>query len=223
MPFQGTLLKDTLFFLSRTGENMEENHLPVFFVLDTESSHGRYSGYAKEIKFEDIVKFHGHACDGLYRGIYALSVAFNLLFTDGVIDRTDLRAMSRNSPCLGDAASYLTGARVRFGTQDVTNQQGVWYILQRISSGETVEVREEHGFFPEEISNAEASLFSASGEELRARMDRLKDLQDNWVKDTLLKTQPADHYLAKKIDYNWNDVPYSNKGIRTDVLFKDVI
>ncbi len=224
MPFQGTPLKDTLFSPSKnTGENMEENHIPIFHVLDTESSHGRYSGFAKEIKFEDIVKFHGHPCDGLYRGIYALSVALDLLFPNGVIDRTDLRVMSRNSPCVGDAASYLTGARVRFGTQDVTNQQGVWYILQRISSGEAVEVREEPGFFPEEISKAEASLFSSTGEELKARMDQLKDLQSNWVNNTLLKTRPADHYHAKKIDYSWNDVPYVNKGIRTDVIFKDVI
>lgn len=224
MPFQGTLLKDTLYFPSKwTGENMNEDNLPVFLVLDTESSHGRYSQSTKEIKFEDIVKFHGHACDGLYRGIYALSVAFDLLFPNGVIDRTDLRVLSRNSPCLGDAASYLTGARIRFGTQDVTDQQGVWYILQRISTGKAVDVREEPGFFPEEISKAEASLLSAPGEKLSAMMDHLKRLQDNWVKDTLLKTQPADHYFAKNIDYNWNNVLYSNKGIRSDVIFKDVI
>lgn len=202
---------------------MNEDNLPVFLVLDTESSHGRYSQSTKEIKFEDIVKFHGHACDGLYRGVYALSVALDLLFPDGVVDRTDLRAISRNSPCLGDAASYLTGARVRFGTQDVTSQPGVWYIIQRISSGKTVEVKEEPGFFPEEVLEAEASLSSASGEKLHALMDRLKDLQDTWVNNTLLKTRPEDHYLAKKIDYKWTDVPYSNKGIRTDVIFKDVI
>jgi formylmethanofuran dehydrogenase subunit E len=202
---------------------MEENNLPVFHVLDTESSHGRYSGSTKEIKFEDIVKFHGHACDGLYRGVYALSVALDLLFPDGVVDRTDLRAISRNSPCLGDAASYLTGARIRFVTQDVTSQPGVWYILQKISSGETVEVKEEPGFFPEEIVEAEASVASASGEELSAALDRLKALQDNWVKNSLLETPPSDHYSAKKIDYKWTDVQYSNKGIRTDVIFKDMI
>lgn len=202
---------------------MEENNIPVFHVLDTESSHGRYSKSTKEIKFEDIVKFHGHACDGLYRGVYALSVGLGILFPDGVVDRTDVRAISRNSPCLGDAASYLTGARVRFGTQDVAPQQGVWYIIQKISSGETVEVKEEPGFFPEEISEAEASLNSASGENISAALDRLKALQDNWINNTLLKTRPGDHYFAEKIDYKWNDVSYSNKGIRTDVIFKNVI
>lgn len=202
---------------------MTQMNLPVFTVRDTESSHGRYSQFTKEITFDDLVNFHGHACDGLYRGTYALSVAFKIIFPDGVIDRTDLRVISRNSPCLGDAASYLTGARVRFGTQDVMSEPGVWYILQRISTGEAVEVNEERGFFPAEISEAEASLVSATREELPRKLDRLKALQDNWVKNTFLKTRPEDHYHARKIELKWKEVPYANKGIRTDIIFKDVI
>ena len=42
---------------------MGEENIPIFHVLDTESSHGRYSKSSKEIKFDDLVKFHGHACD----------------------------------------------------------------------------------------------------------------------------------------------------------------
>jgi formylmethanofuran dehydrogenase subunit E len=202
---------------------MTEKNLPVFTVLDTESSHGRYSQSTKEITFDDLVRFHGYACDGLYRGTYALSVAFKILFPDGVIDRTDLRAISRNSPCLGDAATYLTGARVRFGTQDVMSNPGVWYIVQRISTGMAVKVTEDSGFFPEEISDAEASLSSASEEQLPGKLDRLKSLQDNWVKNTLLNTRPDDNYHARVIEHKWTEAPYSNKGIRTDIIFKDVI
>ncbi|MEM0157807.1 MAG: formylmethanofuran dehydrogenase subunit E family protein [Thermoplasmataceae archaeon] len=202
---------------------MAGKNLPVFNVLDTESSHGRYSQSTKLITFNDMVKFHGHACDGLYRGTYALSVAFAVMFPDGVIDRTDLRAISRNSPCLGDAASYLTGARVRFGTQDVLKEPGVWYILQRISTGDAVEVTEDHGFFPAEISDLEASLVSATRDELPRKVDYLKLLQDSWIKNTLLKTRPEDHYHARRIQHTWNEVPYSNKGLRTDIIFKDVI
>lgn len=202
---------------------MNEENIPTFNVLDTESSHGRYSKEYKQIRFEDLVKFHGHACDGLYRGTYALSVAFKLLFPDGIIDRTDLRIVSRNSPCLGDAASYLTGARVRFGTQDVMNKPGVWYIVQKISTGEAVHVYEENGFFPDEISKIESSLSQLSADQLSKRLTELKEKQDKWVKDVLLNTRPCDHYLAQKLDYNWIDVPYANKGNRTDILFKDVI
>ena len=202
---------------------LNEENIPSFKVLDTESSHGRYSREYKQIKFEDLVKFHGHACDGLYRGTYALSVALRMFFPDGIVDRTDLRAVSRNSPCLGDAVSYLTGARVRFGTQDVRNEPGVWYILQKISTLEAVYVYEEKGFFPEEISKIEYSLSELSREQLPNRLNELKEKQDFWVRNTLLCTRPSEHYFAKKLDYKWIDVPYANKGVRTDILFKDVI
>lgn len=202
---------------------MYENNMPSFKVLDTESSHGRYSKSTKDIGFEDLVKFHGHACDGLYRGAYALSVALKSLFSDDIVDRTDLRAISRNSPCLGDAASYLTGARVRFGTQDVRNQEGVWYIVQRISTGETVEVKEEAGFFNKDIIELESSLSLAQADELPGKLDNLKALQDDWVSNVLLKTRPEEHYHSSRIEYSWKEVPYANKGIRTDIIFKDVI
>jgi formylmethanofuran dehydrogenase subunit E len=202
---------------------MVGENIPTFHVLDTESSHGRYSREYKEIKFDDLVKFHGHACDGLYRGSYALSVALSDLFPDGIIDRTDLRVISRNSPCLGDAASYLTGGRIRFGTQDVENRPGVWYIVQKISTGLAISVTEEDGFFPDEISKMEASLSSVSGRALSERLDMLKEMQDKWVNDVLLNSKPSEHYHAKKIDYTWKEVQYKNKGIRTDVIFKDVI
>ncbi|WP_337860855.1 formylmethanofuran dehydrogenase subunit E family protein [Ferroplasma sp.] len=197
--------------------------LPVFTVLDTESSHGRYSQSTIKITFDDMVKFHGHACDGLYRGTYALSVGLKSLFPNDIIDRTDIRTISRNSPCLGDAASYLTGARVRFGTQDVAGVPGVWYILQRISTEEAVKVAEEPGFFPGEVLDAEASLDIATREELPAKLDQLKELQDNWVNNILLKTKPEDHYYAKRIDYKWKEVKYENTGIRSDIKFKNVM
>lgn len=202
---------------------MKDENTPVFYVLDTESSHGRYSRKYKEIRFEDLVKFHGHACDGLYRGSYALSVALDVLFPNGAVDRTDLRAVSRNSPCLGDAATYLTGARIRFGTQDVENTPGVWYIIQRISTAEAVKVTEENGFFPSEISNMETSLLSLPADRLSEGVDQLKEMQDEWIKNVLLITKPKEHYHVKNIDYAWREVQYNNKGVRTDIIFKDVI
>ena len=195
----------------------------LFRVLDTESSHGRYSKEYKEIRFSDLVKFHGHACDGLYRGSYALTVALHDLFPDGIVDRTDLRVVSRNSPCLGDAATYLTGARVRFGTQDIRNRSGVWYIVQKISTGETVSVSEDEKFFPQEIADVEASLSSLNGIKLSKQLTLLKNMQDSWVQSVLLTTEPDDHYHAKRIEYEWKEVQYNNKGIRSDIIFKDVI
>ena len=202
---------------------MGEENIPIFHVLDTESSHGRYSKSSKEIKFDDLVKFHGHACDGLYRGSYALAVAFAELFPNGTIDRTDLRVISRNSPCLGDAVTYLTGGRIRFGTQDVENMPGVWYIIQRIATGEAVSVSEDEGFFPEEISKIEASLPELSGDILSEKLDKLKEMQDTWIRKVLLNSKPTEHYHVKRVKYTWKEVQYSNKGIRTDIIFKDVM
>ena len=111
-------------YISDAAKNAK--YMPEFKVIDTESSHGRYSDRTKIITFVDLIKFHGHGCDGLFRGMYAMYVGLSSLFPNGIIDRTDLRVISRNSPCLGDVASYLTGGRVRFGTQDVRNIPGVW-------------------------------------------------------------------------------------------------
>jgi hypothetical protein len=92
---------------------------PEFEVLDSESTLGRYASMTKTITLKDLVKFHGHACDGLVQAAGAMSLALHELFPDGVIDRTDLRILSKNSPCFMDVSAYLTGGRINFGTLDV--------------------------------------------------------------------------------------------------------
>ena len=69
-----------------------------------------------EIEYEKIARcgvVAGHVCGGLVESAASLRVAFDVLFSDGFIDRTDLRIVSNNSACGGDVASYLTG-----GSQD---------------------------------------------------------------------------------------------------------
>lgn len=197
-------------------------YLPVFRVRDTESSHGRYATEIKRIDGIDLVRFHGHPCDGLFRGMYAMSLALESLFPDGVVDRTDLRFLSRNSPCLGDVGAYLTGGRVRFGTQDVANRPGVWYIVQRISTGKTVEVAEGEGFFPREMINMESQLAHLSQREKSEAVATLKRMQEDWLRNSLFPSRPEENYTVREIDFEWEDVPYAHKGERTDVLYKDV-
>ncbi|WP_430626388.1 formylmethanofuran dehydrogenase subunit E family protein [Sulfobacillus thermotolerans] len=200
----------------------QQTELPTFWVRDTVSSHGRYADRAKKITGIDLVRFHGHACDGLFRGMYALSVAFPALFPDGVIDRTDMRVMSRNSPCLGDVAAYLTGGRIRFGTQDVDNSLGVWFLLQRMSTGQTVKVHEEPGFFPTEIGQGEAQLAHLNGDDLSRAVTALQDRQNQWVEHVLLPSSPSDHYFVEPLDFTGPDVPFEHIGVRTDILYKNV-
>jgi formylmethanofuran dehydrogenase subunit E len=196
--------------------------LPRFHVLDTESSHGRYAQGTKTLTLKDLVKFHGHACDGLFRGALALAEAFRVLFPSGIVDRTDLRGLSRNSPCLGDVLSYLTGARIRFGTQDVFAEEGVQFIVQRVSSGRTVRVRERPGIYPEALAAWEKSLLSDPGAVTADAVGRLREAQWAWVRDVLL-VHPADElYSVEEIaGFEWQAPPYERIGTRTDVLFKD--
>ncbi|MCL6564648.1 MAG: formylmethanofuran dehydrogenase subunit E family protein, partial [Firmicutes bacterium] len=162
-----------------------EARLPQFHLRDTKSSHGRYAQDIKVITGKDLVKFHGHACDGLFRAMLALEQGLAALFPDRMIDRTDLRVRSHNSPCLGDVAAYLTGGRIRFNTQDVEHRSGVWFVLQRISTEQAVEVHELPGVYPPELAAEEARLLraaAASPEEI----DRLREAQWDWVRYRLL-------------------------------------
>ncbi|SHL08099.1 formylmethanofuran dehydrogenase subunit E family protein [Alicyclobacillus tolerans] len=215
-----TQMDDELWYWSVNAQTAP--YLPVFRVRDTESSHGRYAKGIKQIHGIDLVRFHGHPCDGLFRGMYAMSLALQSIFPDGVVDRTDLRFLSRNSPCLGDVGAYLTGGRVRFGTQDVLNRPGVWYIVQRISTGQTVEVTEQEGFFSKEIMDLESRLPTLSGDEQAQGVSELKQMQDEWLNTHLFPSRPEEHYTVREIEWDWLDVPYDNKGKRTDVLYKNV-
>lgn len=199
-----------------------EADLPVFWVQDTVSSHGRYADKAKKITGIDLVRFHGHACDGRFRGMYALAVATPVLFPDGIIDRTDLRVLSQSSPCLGDVAAYLSGGRIRFGTQDVDSSTGVWFILQRVSTGQTVKVTEDPGFFPSEIGEMEGQLPKLSGADLSRAVTALQERQDQWIQQVLLPAAPPEHYHAEEIERQWTAVPFGHIGLRTDTVYKNV-
>ena len=97
-------------------------YLPVFTVRDTLHKFGRYDPHLKTITIHDLIRFHGHLCGGLMEAAVALRAAFDYLFPDGVVDRTDLEIVSNNSACGGDVAAYLTGARARFNTHRIDPQ-----------------------------------------------------------------------------------------------------
>ncbi len=195
--------------------------LPVFEVLDTESSLGRYAQGTKRVTVKDLVKFHGHPCDGLFRGAFAMRLALDALEPHGIADRTDLRVLSRNSPCLGDVAAYLTGGRVRFGTQDVRDEPGVWYLVQQISTGRAVRVWERPGVYPPDLAQREARMMAEAKAEA-AEIDAVREAQSRWVRDVLLVRPASELYAVETLaSYEWEEVPYAHAGRRTDVLFKN--
>ena len=83
----------------------EAPYAPTFRVLDTESSLGPYAEHLKTITLKDLVKMHGHPCDGLVTAACAMSVGLNQFYPNGVIDRTDTCCITNNSPCYGDVAA----------------------------------------------------------------------------------------------------------------------
>ncbi|MGC9220559.1 MAG: hypothetical protein ACP5H2_04305 [Solirubrobacteraceae bacterium] len=82
-------------------------------------------------------------------------------FPDEPLDRIDLLVVCRSSPCLGDLSANLTGGRVRSGTHRLDDSLEVGFVLQRLSSKEVWEVREQPGFFPPLIAVWEAALLEA--------------------------------------------------------------
>ncbi len=180
---------------------LETARLPAFEVIDTRSAQGRLDLRPKTVTVADLILFHGHAFDGLLRGAWAMRALCDIAFRTAPLDRSDLLAVSKNSPCLGDVAAYLTGGRARFGTLRLDGTLGVGFVVQVLSTGQAWEVHEEPGFFPALIAAWEAALL---GDELGEKEKREllavhEAAQWDWVREALLPTAPAEHYLVRQL------------------------
>jgi hypothetical protein len=90
-------------------------YAPVFEMLATQGTQGRYYPYTYPVTLKDLVRFHGHDCEGTTHAGNAAWVAFKILFPDGIIDRSVLWGVSGESPCWSDSVAFLTGARLQYG------------------------------------------------------------------------------------------------------------
>ncbi|OGI01996.1 MAG: hypothetical protein A2Y25_08480 [Candidatus Melainabacteria bacterium GWF2_37_15] len=192
-------------------------------VLDTESSLGRYATKTKEITLKDLALIHGHLCDGLVISYVQVKAAGAKLFPDGIIDRTDLRVVSKNGPCWVDAVSMMTGARTNFGTLSIQPEIGDGFIIQKISTGEAYSVHLKEGIFPKELKELEAKIRTAKvkNEEINPEdIDKVEKMQ-NELSKKLLNSPPEEILDIKKLEdykYNFN----FKTGERGDIINKDV-
>lgn len=196
-------------------------YAPAFRVRDTESSLGPYARETKTITMKALVKMHGHPCDGLVTASCAMSLGLAQLYPDGVIDRTDTCCITNNSPCYGDVAAYLTGGRIRFGTQKIDPNMGNAFLLHRMSTGQTVKVLLKEGVFPKEVALLEAKLRSDD-----ASMDEIRKCQKlEWRYAQELLNRPLDQsFSVEYIDgYKWEADPYIHAGKRGDTIKKNVL
>ena len=112
----------------------------AILVRDTDSPMGRYNKYPKKLDIKTLARAHGHLCDGLVLAYVELSNTLPKLFSDGVVDRTDIRVVAKNSPCLVDTSALMSGARINHKRLSLDNSLGGSFIVQRISTGKTYKV-----------------------------------------------------------------------------------
>lgn len=187
-------------------------------VNDTDFSKGRL-GNIQKIELEDLAKFHGHLCDGLVVGHLALQEALLRLYPDGIIDRTNTRIVSKPSPCLTDAAIYLTGGRYQYNSFYVSEDIDGLFVVQRIDNGKTVVIRINQGVKPEAINLLGAK--AVKGELSPCELDGLKALEDDFS-EKLLRTDPKTNFTVTKLsDFEWKPV-IKNDFVKTDIMNKHV-
>ncbi len=194
---------------------------PVFEVLDTESSLGPYAEKTKTITLKDLIKMHGHPCDGLVTAACGLSLGLKELYPNGVIDRTDTCCITNNSPCYGDVAAYLSGGRIRFGTQKIDPNMGNDFILYRISTKRAVKISLRGGIFPPKLAELEKKI--KSGNFTTEQMHQCQKLGWDYA-ESVLKKPLERSFLIEDLDtFTWKPDNYINMGSRGDVVNKNVL
>jgi formylmethanofuran dehydrogenase subunit E len=199
----------------------EAPHAPVFRVRDTVNKYGRYASETKTVTVKDLIKFHGHFCGGLVEGATALKVAFDRLFPDGIVDRTDLMIASNNSACGGDAAAYLTGARTRFGTHLIDPKlKESDFVVKRVSTGKTVRVVNNAATYPQDVRTQMKKIESGTFEP--ADIDLFQNLQWAYAKKLVSRSAIESVDVTENPEYAWPEPPCKDMGRRRDNDFRDV-
>lgn len=195
-------------------------YAPVFEVRDTVNKYGRYAKQAKTITIKDLIKYHGHFCGGLVESAASLRVAFDLLFPDKVVDRTDLRIVSNNSACGGDVAAYLTGSRARFNSHVIDNNltESEFYVEQ-VSTGRTVHVKLNPAVYPKEVKSQMKKIESGAYEP--KDIDLFQELQWAYAKRMVSKPLKESFIVEEKKEYKWPEPSCKDLGKRKDNDYKN--
>jgi len=196
-------------------------YAPVFEVRDTENKYGRYAKQTKKVAIKDLIKFHGHFCGGLVESAASLRVAFDILFFDGIVDRTDLMIVSNNSACGGDVAAYLTGARTRFNSHVIDNSltESEFYV-QQVSTGKTIHVKLNPAVYPKEVKTQMKKI--ESGTFGPKDIDLFQELQWAYAKRMIYKPLKESFIVEEAKDYKWPESSCKDLGKRKDNAYKNV-
>ncbi len=209
-------IKFLAFFLFALNSCTSNQYLK-FLTIDTDFSKGRLI-HKQRISIKDIEKFHGHLCDGLVLGTLALQQALKVLYPNQPIDRTNLRIVSKPSPCLTDVAIYLTGGRYQFNTFYVDTSFNGIYIVQRIDNLKTVSVYLKNGIKPAIIDSL--GKLAINQKLNPCEINYLKKLENNFAKQ-LYQSNPKNLFVViPQNNFVWNPNP-KNDYLKTDILNKN--
>ncbi|MBK8519285.1 MAG: formylmethanofuran dehydrogenase subunit E family protein [Saprospiraceae bacterium] len=192
--------------------------LPQFETIDTDFSKGRLN-HKQTIIIKDLEKFHGHLCDGLVVGELAMQEAMQVLYPKQLINRTNLRIVSKPSPCLTDVAIYLTGGRYQFNTFYVDTSFEGLYIIQRMDDLKTVSVSLNNGVKPSAIDSL--GNIAIQQNLSPCDIDHLRKLEDDFTQ-TLIHSDPAKLFRVKEVlNFEWN-TKTKHDYLKTDILNKNI-
>ncbi len=208
-----------LFIIASACQNEKTQPNTIAFkTLDTDFSKGRL-GLEQEIVLEDLVKFHGHLCDGLVVGAMALDTVFQQLYPNQPVDRTNLRIVSKPSPCLTDVAIYLTGGRYQFNTFYTDTDFDGLFIIQRIDDGKTLIVDLAKDVKPSAIDSL--GNIAIAQELPPCDIDKLKALEDDFTDFLLQSHTTGTPLFSVQVHPNFIWTPNTkNDYLKTDVLNK---
>jgi formylmethanofuran dehydrogenase subunit E len=223
-------------------------YAPVFEILATKGTQGRYYQYTYAVTIKDMIKWHGHDCEGTTHAANMMKIAFEILFPDGIIDRSVLKAISGTGPCWSDAVAYLTGARLQYGNLGFFKDRNYNHaiILYREDTQTAVlatwkkginNIPDEPVVLPEKINwttkvdmqkvvDLKKEVKNAKGDPTPYQVDLLRFYQWQHVND-ILRHPLHESYQAKLIDdFNWDDWVDKTKSItkpfkRSDTRLKN--
>ncbi len=197
------------------------NAKPIF-VKDTDSAMGRYNLHAKELGIKTLARAHGHLCDGLVLAYVELANTLPKLFSDGIVDRTDLRVIAKNSPCLVDTSALMSGARLNHKTLSLDNSLGGSFIVQRISTGATYKVSLADKSFLKALKAKEKEIKSKEPKKITSKdIDEVEALAFKAMKYMLNTDQKKLLKIIQLKDYNYK-FNIEQIGSRSDIVNKHI-
>jgi hypothetical protein len=223
-------------------------YAPVFEILATKGTQGRYYQYTYAVTLKNIVQFHGHDCEGLTHAACCLKLAFDELFPGGFVDRSNLGAISGTGPCWSDVTTFLTGARIQYGNLNFFKNKEYNHsiIVYRLDTGKTVlatwkiginNIPGEPVVLPErikwkpevnmkEVLDLKSVVKNSGGNPTPYQVDLMRYYQFKHINDILSRPLNESYQIKVLKDFNLKDwidetktIP--NPHVRSDIRLKD--